>query len=67
MRPQWFQLESIPFDKMWPDDKFWFPIFLKGKHFYGYFNFSGHDIITDYTLKEVADIKMINIPKGSDT
>lgn len=25
MRPQWFTFTSIPFDDMWPDDRYWVP------------------------------------------
>jgi hypothetical protein len=37
MRPQWFVTTNIPFDEMWPDDKYWFPMFLEGQKFSGYF------------------------------
>ncbi|KAJ8251135.1 hypothetical protein GJAV_G00217690 [Gymnothorax javanicus] len=56
MRPQWFDLESIPFDQMWADDRLWFPLLLKKKKFLGYFKFEGHDLILDHKLEEVDDI-----------
>ncbi|XP_018410940.1 PREDICTED: 7,8-dihydro-8-oxoguanine triphosphatase-like [Nanorana parkeri] len=56
MRPQWFPLEKIPFDSMWPDDSIWFPLFLQKKKFQGYFKFEGHDKILSHTLQEVEDI-----------
>ncbi|XP_053550937.1 oxidized purine nucleoside triphosphate hydrolase [Bombina bombina] len=56
MRPQWFELDNIPFDGMWPDDVLWIPLLLQNKKFLGYFKFQGHDTILDYTLKEVEDI-----------
>ncbi|KAL6059425.1 hypothetical protein STEG23_011234 [Scotinomys teguina] len=31
MRPQWFQLDQIPFADMWPDDSYWFPLLLQKK------------------------------------
>lgn len=31
MLPQWFDLDKIPYDKMWPDNKLWWPLFLEGK------------------------------------
>ena len=51
MRPQWFSVEEIPFDEMWPDDKHWFPLFLEGKSFNGRFLFQDHDTILEYTLE----------------
>lgn len=35
MKPEWFNIEYIPFDKMWPDDKYWFPVLLDNKKFEG--------------------------------
>ncbi len=39
MKPQWFNVDEIPFKVMWPDDIYWFPLFLKGKKFRGRFLF----------------------------
>jgi len=35
MRPEWFLIEDIPFSKMWPADRYWLPLFLKGTRFTG--------------------------------
>jgi len=35
MRPEWFDVNDIPFDKMWPDDNLWMPLYLEGKKFKG--------------------------------
>lgn len=53
MRPQWFQLDQIPFGDMWPDDRYWLPLLLQGRKFQGHFKFQGQDTILDYTLREV--------------
>ncbi len=53
MRPRWFEKEKIPFDQMWPDDKYWLPIFLNGKKFEGNFHFAGNDKILDYKIEEI--------------
>lgn len=55
MRPQWYSLAEIPFEKMWADDKIWFPYFLSDKYFHGYFLFRGHEEILNYTLEETTD------------
>ena len=51
MKPQWFHVDEIPFDQMWPDDKYWFPLFLEGKKFKGKFLLKGKDKIVDYKLE----------------
>jgi len=30
-RPQWFPIESIPYDQMWDDDKHWYPKMINGE------------------------------------
>ncbi len=52
MRPEWFHKDEIPFDEMWPDDIYWFPLFLEGKKFSGRFLFGKDDRILHKTLSE---------------
>ncbi|XP_060116685.1 oxidized purine nucleoside triphosphate hydrolase [Heteronotia binoei] len=52
MRPQWFELDHVPFKDMWPDDSYWFPLLLQKKTFVGYFKFQGQDTILEHTLNE---------------
>lgn len=56
MRPQWFQLDEVPFHCMWPDDSYWFPLVLQRKLFRGYFKFQGQDTIVEHSLKEVEEV-----------
>lgn len=56
MEPQWFNVEEIPFELMWPDDVYWFPLFLAGKKFEGKFVFNDKYIITEHELREVATL-----------
>lgn len=35
MRPQWFDIKDIPYDQMWPVDKYWYPHLLNGELFQG--------------------------------
>ncbi|XP_062359656.1 oxidized purine nucleoside triphosphate hydrolase isoform X2 [Cinclus cinclus] len=56
MRPQWFQLDEVPFHRMWPDDSYWFPLVLQRKLFRGYFKFQGQDTILEHSLKEVEEV-----------
>ncbi|CAL8273382.1 unnamed protein product [Lota lota] len=56
MRPQWFDIDKIPFSLMWADDILWFPLLLQKKKFLGYFKFQGQDKILSHTLDEVEDL-----------
>ena len=39
MKAQWFQVKDVPYDKMWPGDRYWWPLFLEGKKFKANFLF----------------------------
>lgn len=56
MKPQWFRVNEIPFDKMWPDDKYWLPLFLKEKKFRGKFLFGEDDVVLEWNLTELKNI-----------
>lgn len=56
MKPQWFGVDEIPFDDMWPDDIYWMPLFLSGKKFRGKFFFGKSDTILSKELVEVEEI-----------
>lgn len=53
MRPEWFLLNDIPYDTMWPDDIFWLPLFLEGKYFRTKFLFGAQDVVLEQTIQEV--------------
>jgi len=52
MRPEWFFVDEIPFNEMWSDDPYWFPLFLQGKKFKGYFLFDKSDKVLKHELGE---------------
>jgi hypothetical protein len=43
MLPKWFDIDQIPYDKMWADDRHWFPLFLNHKYFKGNFLFKNDE------------------------
>lgn len=53
MSPAWFSFDKIPFENMWPDDRFWMPIFLSGKKFKGKFVFGENEEILEHEIQEV--------------
>jgi 8-oxo-dGTP pyrophosphatase MutT (NUDIX family) len=52
MKPCWFRLTEIPFDKMWPDDRHWLPLYLEGKRLDGKFYFLDEDTLLHHTVNE---------------
>jgi 8-oxo-dGTP diphosphatase/2-hydroxy-dATP diphosphatase len=50
MKPQWFDLDKIPYKQMWPDDPFWLPLFLEGKKFTARFLFGDKDVIIEHEV-----------------
>lgn len=56
MKPQWFGVDAIPFNEMWPDDIYWLPLLLAGKKFKGKFLFDGPDTIIEQQLAEVGSL-----------
>jgi 8-oxo-dGTP pyrophosphatase MutT (NUDIX family) len=56
MRPKWFQIDEIPYDKMWPDDIHWHHLFFAGKYFRGNFFFKDYDTIIRHKLEEIDEI-----------
>lgn len=54
MRPEWFPLDAIPFESMWPDDKHWMPYVISNKRFNGEFWFAKQDnTFAKFELKEI--------------
>ncbi len=54
MRPQWFSIDEIPFDEMWPDDRYWFPWFLKQQKFHGKFSFDHDGKLVDQHIESLT-------------
>ena len=42
--PKWFSIESIPYDEMWEDDRYWLPLVINGIKFYAKFWFEGESM-----------------------
>lgn len=62
MEPRWFDVENIPYSKMWPDDKFWMPMFLAGKKFRGRFLFnkpSTADEVSNILEEELLEVSSL--------
>ncbi|MBI2112399.1 8-oxo-dGTP diphosphatase [Candidatus Woesearchaeota archaeon] len=54
MKPVWFSLNNIPFEKMWDDDQYWLPAILEGKKIQGKFTFKeDNKTIEYYELRQI--------------
>jgi len=53
MKPDWFDVNNIPYGSMWPDDRYWLPMFLAGKNFKGSFTFNDVGEIANNNIEEV--------------
>jgi ADP-ribose pyrophosphatase YjhB (NUDIX family) len=58
MRPQWFNINDIPFEDMWIDDQIWMPLLLTNKKFTGSFTLSSLDNnkIVKHDISEVESL-----------
>lgn len=56
MKPEWFRLDAIPFENMWPDDIHWFPYFLDDKRFRTKFLFGENDTVLEKDIQVVEQL-----------
>jgi 8-oxo-dGTP diphosphatase / 2-hydroxy-dATP diphosphatase len=51
MKPEWFDIDKIPYKKMWNDDQYWLSIALKQQKFTADFLFDKHDKVIKRDIK----------------
>ena len=52
-KPEWFPTNNLPYEQMWPDDKYWIPKMLNEEKFTARFQFDQDgDQIQDYRFEE---------------
>jgi 8-oxo-dGTP diphosphatase len=56
MAPEWFNIDNIPYDKMWQDDKYWLPQVLAGKLVFGQFTFDENDNMLTQNVQLVTSL-----------
>jgi mutator protein MutT len=56
MKPQWYTIDSIPYENMWPDDIFWLPEVIKGQKLKASFTLDSHDTILEQHIDIVDEL-----------
>lgn len=54
MKPKWFNISKIPYEKMWPDDIHWLPIVLSGKKLKAKFEFDNEESLLSFSVKIIS-------------
>jgi mutator protein MutT len=54
MAPQWYPVDAVPYDAMWPDDRMWLPQVLAGQRVEAEFLFGEGDEVLDARVDERA-------------
>lgn len=53
MRPEWFDIDKIPLDRMWDDDKYWLPQVLLGEKIRAKFWFDKNQKVEKMEIKSL--------------
>ena len=56
-KPEWFDLDAIPYERMWEDDIHWLPGMLNGRRFDAWFEFEDEQMLSqriDWKIPESA-------------
>lgn len=51
MRPEWFKLSEIPYERMWDDDKYWLPRILEGENIEAEFEFDKKGEVAKHNVR----------------
>ncbi len=43
--PKWFETDKVPYDNMWPDDKYWLPLLFQNRKFIAFFKIRNMKIL----------------------
>ena len=54
-KPLWVELDKIPYDEMWEDDRIWIPMMLRGERFQSRWIFDGDKMLDYELLPETGD------------
>lgn len=63
MRPQWFNIDQVPYEQMWQDDPFWLPQVLNGQFVVGNYSFSHDNTLLSHHVTTVTALPQ-TLPTG---
>ena len=55
IKPTWFDIRDIPYERLWEDDQYWLPYVLIGDFIQGYFHFDKDNRIDSHWVESVSD------------
>lgn len=55
MKPHWFDIEKIPYEKMWSADKYWMPHILSGKKISAVFRYDAENNLIGHDVRVLGD------------
>lgn len=59
MSPKWFDIEEIPYDSMFPDDKYWLPLIIEGTKIRAYFEFDEEWNLLSKNIEDLYIVKKL--------
>jgi len=59
---KWFNVNSLPLEEMWEDDRYWSQLALQGRRFEGWFYYSGDfEKLVDYRIEEDRPFSSVKV------
>lgn len=55
MRPEWFDFDQVPYEKMWEDDRYWLKFILEGKKIRASFTFENNEDLTGTAQNKITN------------
>jgi len=54
IKPMWFDIGEIPWERMWADNEYWLPKVLSGQRVEAIFLYSGDNKVVEYRFDEIV-------------
>lgn len=55
MKPQWFTINNLPYNNMWPDSQFWVPLVINNQYFQASFTYINNEL-NDYNVERLSEL-----------